>query len=94
MKRAQLLGLWGPWQRKVFRDTDCLRHGVTALSESFAQPLVVVNQKASLAGLSVAPPIQALRRLPGLVSSSVVRCVRHIEVSPWLGSCSVVLHTT
>ena len=26
MKVAQLLGLWGPWQHQVCRDTDCLRH--------------------------------------------------------------------
>ena len=46
--------------------------GVTALSESFFQPLVAVDQKASLASLSVALPIQALRGLhclgPSLLS--------------------------
>ena len=24
VKVAQLLGLWGPWQCQVYRDTDCL----------------------------------------------------------------------
>ena len=24
VKVVQLLGLWGPWRRQVFRDTDCL----------------------------------------------------------------------
>ena len=26
VKVVQLLGLWGPWWRQVFRDTECL-HG-------------------------------------------------------------------
>ena len=26
VKVAWLLGLWGPWQHQVCRDTDCLRH--------------------------------------------------------------------
>ena len=92
MKMVQLLGLWIPWQHKVFRDRDCLRHSVMALSESFFKPLIAGHQKTSLASLFIAPPIQTLRRLPCLVSFSVVRCIRHIEERPWLGSHSVGWH--
>ena len=63
-----------------------------ALSESFLEPLVAGNQKASLASLSVAPPIWVLRGLPCLGSFSVVWRIRHIEAPCWLGSYSVVLH--
>ena len=38
---------------------------------------------------SVAPPIQALRGLPGLGSFSIVWRLRHIGRPPWLGSYSV-----
>ena len=53
MKVVQLLGLWRPWWHQVCRDTDCLPHGVMALSESFLEPLVAGNQKVSLASLSL-----------------------------------------
>ena len=85
MKMVQLLGLWIPWQHKVFRDRDCLRHSVMALSESFFKPLIAGHQKTSLASLFIAPPIQTLRRLPCLVSFSVVRCIRHIDGVPLVG---------
>ena len=63
--------------------------GVMAFSESFFfQPLVAVDQKASLASLSVALPVQALKGLPCL-GSFVVPLIRHIEEAPWLGSYSV-----
>ena len=52
--------------------------GVRALSESFFEPLVAGDQKASLASL----PVQALRGLPCLGSFSVVGGVRHIEGPP------------
>jgi len=53
---------------------------IMALSESFFEPLVAGNQKASLASFfSAAPPVQALRGLPCLGSFSVVQCIRHIE---------------
>ena len=39
---------------------------------------------------SVAPPIQAVRGLPCLGSSSVVWCVRHVEGPQWMVSHSVV----
>ena len=48
MKVAQLLGLQGPWGCQVHRDMDCLHHRIMALSESFFEPLVVGDQKASL----------------------------------------------
>ena len=56
--------------------------GVMAPTESFFEPLVAGNQKASLASFSVALPIQALRGLPCLGSFSVVHHVRHIEGLP------------
>ena len=56
--------------------------GVMALSESFFEPLVAGDQKASGQPLSVAPPIHALRGLPCLGSFSVVRGVKHIEGPP------------
>ena len=53
MKAAQLLGLRGPWQCQVCRDTTASAVGVMALSESFLEPLVVGDQKASLTSLSL-----------------------------------------
>ena len=56
---------------------------VTALSESFFEPLVAGDQKASLAkSFSVALPIQALRGPPCLWSFSAVGHIRHIEGPP------------
>ena len=52
VKVVQLLGLRGPWQRQVCRDTTASAAEVTALSESFFEPLVAGDQKASLASLS------------------------------------------
>ena len=64
--------------------------GVMALSESFSEPLVFGDQKASLASFSIAPPIQALRRvpLPGVLPC----CSGHqsLQGAPWVGSYSVV----
>ena len=61
---------------------------VTALSESFFEPLVAGDQKVSLANF-LCSSIQALRGLPCLGSFSVVRGIRHIEGAPRLGSYSV-----
>ena len=58
---------------------------VMALSESFLEPLVADDQKASGQSFSVGPPVQALTGLPCLGSFSVVQCVRHIEGSPSWG---------
>ena len=69
-------------------------HGLPPLqdlspNQSFFEPPVAGNQKASLASLSVALPIQVLSGLPCLGSFSVVRHIRHIEGQPWLGPYSV-----
>ena len=62
-----------------------------ALSESFLQPLVAGNQKASLASLSPSSAIQALRGIPCLGSFSVVLRVRHIDGPPnWVLLCRSV----
>ena len=57
MKVVQLLGLWGPWQCQLCRDTVASARGVVALSESFFffffEPLVAGDQKVSLATLSL-----------------------------------------
>ena len=64
--------------------------GLMALSESFFEPPVAGDQKASGQSFSVALPVQALTGLPWLGSFSVVGHVRHIEGPPCLGSYSVV----
>ena len=57
-----------------------------SLLESFFEPLIAGDQKASLASLSlVAPPIQALRGLPCLGSFSVVWCIRLTKGHPGWG---------
>ena len=53
-----------------------------ALSESSFKPLVAGNQKPLFQCFSAAPPVQALRGLPGLGSLSVVQLIRHIEGPP------------
>ena len=50
MKVVQLLGLRGPWQHQVCRDMASLA-GVMVLSESFFEPFVAGDQKASLPSL-------------------------------------------
>ena len=52
MKVAQLLGLQGPWQLRCAGTWTASATGVMALSESFFEPLVAGDQKASLASLS------------------------------------------
>ena len=59
--------------------------GVMTLSESFLEPLVPGDQKASGQSSSMAPPVQALRGLPCLGSLSVVLQIRHIEGPPGWG---------
>ena len=51
MKVVQLLGLQGLWWGQVCRDTDPSAAEVMALAESFFEPLVAGDQKASLASL-------------------------------------------
>ena len=89
-KVMQLLGLWGPLQCQVCKDMDCLHH------RSYG-PITVFfwvscsRQSEGLFGqsFSIAPPVQALSRLPCLESFSVVPYVKHIKWHPWLGSHSV-----
>ena len=59
--------------------------GLTALSESFLEPLVAGDQQASDQSFSVAPPGQALRGLPCLEPSTVVWSIRHIKGAPLAG---------
>ena len=87
VKMAQLLYLWGPWQRQVCRNTDWLCH------RSYGPIRVFFWASCSwwaegLFGQSffVALPIQALRGLSCLRSFSVVRHIRHIEGPSRLGS--------
>ena len=63
--------------------------GAMALSESF--PASCSWQSEGLFGQSssVAPPFQALRRLPCPGSFSVVQPIRYLEGHPWLGSYAV-----
>ena len=90
MKVVQLLGLRGPWQRQVCRTWTASTAGVMALSESFLEPFVAGNQKASLADLSPWLCLfKAPRGLPYLRCFSVVKHIRHREGPPWLGSYSV-----
>ena len=90
MKVAQLLGLQGPWQHQVCRDTDCLHHRSYGPIWVFFQASCSWPSEGLFGqSFSVALPIQALRGLPCLRSFSVRR-VRHIEGPPWLGSYFVV----
>ena len=60
---AQLLGLWGLWQGKVFRDMDCLCHRSYGPIRVFFEDSVAGDQKASLASLS--PQFCPFRHLEG-----------------------------
>ena len=69
--------------------------GVMAPSESFFEPLVAGDQKASLASLS--PKLLLFTTyLEGSLawgpSLFIVPCVRHIKGGPWLESYSVDQH--
>ena len=90
VKVAQLLGLQGPWQHQVCRDTDCLRHRSYGPIRVFS-PACCSWRSEGLLGqsFSLALPVQALKRLPCLGSFSVVPHVRHIEGPSWLESYSV-----
>ena len=89
VKVAQLLGLWGPWQRQVCRDKDCLCPGVMAQSVFFQASCSWQSEGLFGQSFSIAPPIQTLKGLPCLGSVSVARWVRHMEGPFWLGSYSV-----
>ena len=80
MKVAQLLGLRGPWKPECAGTRTASAIGVMALSESFLQPLVAGDQKASVASLSLSLcPFRHLRGLPCPGSFSVARRIRHTE---------------
>ena len=90
MKVAQLLGLWGPWAAPNVQGQTASAAGVMALSESFFEPLVAGDQKASLASLSLY--LFPFSHLQGSLawSPSLAQHIRHIEGPHWLGSYSVV----
>ena len=99
MKLVQNLGLRGPWQCQVCRDTDCIH------CRSYGPSRVLAVMRGLFGkSFSVALPIQALRGLPCLGSLSVVLLVRAAPLAGVLlcrlehqglkgcalGSCSVV----
>ena len=79
VKVAQLLGLQGPWQRQVCRDTDCFCCRSYGLSESFFRASCSWPSKGLFGqSFSIALPVQALRGLPCLGPFSVVpACQQH-----------------
>ena len=85
-----LLGLRGPWQHQVCRDTDCFHRRNYGPFRVFFWVSCRWQSKGFFGqSFSIPPPIQALRGLHCLGSFSVVRCIRHIKGPPWLGSYSV-----
>ena len=82
---AQLLGLWGPWRREVCRDTDCLCRRSYDSQSLFSSLCSWQSEGLFGQSFSIAPPIQAFRGLPCLVSFSVVQHIRHIEEAPLAG---------
>ena len=93
MKVAQLLGLQGPWQCQVYRDTDplcCRSYG--PIRVFFQASFSWWSEGFFDQSFSVTPPVEALRVFPCLESFSVVQRVRHIEGSPWPESYSVSWH--
>ena len=93
MKVAQLLGLQGPWQRQVCKDTECLPCGSYVPIRVFFRASCSWRSKGLFGqSISVAPPVQALRGLLCLGSFSVVWHIRHIEGLSWLGFYSVNQH--
>ena len=91
MRVALQLGLQGPWQHRVCKDTDSLCHRSYGPIRIFFQASCSWQSEGLFGqSFSVAPPIQALRGLLCLGSFSVVLGVRHREGPSWLGSYSVV----
>ena len=89
LKVAQLLGLRGPWWCQVCRDTDCFHRRSYGPIRVFFQVSCSWRSEGLFGQpFSIAPPVQALRALPCLGFFSVIRCIRHIEEHPWLGSYS------
>ena len=92
MKVAQLLGLWGPWQCQVCRDTDCLHHRSYGPIRVFFQGSCSWRSEGPFGqSFSVASTIQALRGLSCLGSYSVDWHVKALKGAPWVGHlCSSV----
>ena len=87
VKVVQLLGLWGLWRCQVCRDMDCLRcRSYGPIRVFFWASCSWRSEGLFGHSFSIAPPIQAFRRLPCLGSFSVVWCIRQIEGPSWLGS--------
>ena len=86
MKVVHLLGLQGPWQRQVFRDTDCLHCRSYGPNRVFFQASYSWQSEGFFGqSFSVALPVQALRGFPCLGSFSTIRHVRHIGGPPGWG---------
>ena len=86
VKVAQLRGLWGPWWHQVCRDVDCLGYrNYGPIRVFFWASCSWQSDGLFGQSFSVAPPVQALRGLPCLVSFSVVWCIRHVEAPPGWG---------
>ena len=69
MKVAPLLGLWGPWQRQVCRNTHCLCHRSYGPIRVFYQTSCSWQSEGLFGqSFSVALPIQAFRGHPCLGS--------------------------
>ena len=82
----EVLGMRGPWQCQVCRDTDCLRCSSYGPIRVFFQASCSWWSEGLFGqSFSLAAPIQALRGLPCLGYFSVVPRIRHIEGAPWLG---------
>ena len=88
MKEVQLLGLQGPWQCQVCRDTDCLP------CKSYGPIRVFFRascswQSEGLFGqsFSVAPPIQALEGSLAWGLSLLLNPFGHLEGSLAWGPC-------
>ena len=90
VKVAQLIGLWRPWQCKVFRDMDFLcQRSYGPIRVFFRASCSWQSEGLFGQSFSIALPAQALRGLPFLGSFSVVWCVRHVQGAPWPGFYSV-----
>ena len=90
---VHLLGLREPWWHQVYRDTDCLcRRSYGPIRDFFWACCSWWSEGLFGQSFSVAPPVQAFRRVPCLGSFSVVWRIRHVEGSLWLGSYSADCH--
>ena len=94
MKVAPLLGLWGPWQRQVCRNTHCLCRRSYGPIRVFYQTSCSWQSEGLFGqSFSVALPVQAFRGHPCLpgVLLYCSECQAHRR-APWLGSYSIDEH--